>query len=141
MNKKEIKKATIKTVIGFKQMLPIMFNVIMLISLSLTLIPNSFYKTVFTGNKILDPLIGGSIGSIATGNPVTSYMISGELIKQNIGLTAITAFILTWVTVGIVQLPAESLMLGKKFAITRNIISFLMAIIAAFLITLTLAAI
>jgi len=53
-------------------------------------------------------------------------------------MTAITAFIISWVTVGIVQLPAESLMLGKKFAFTRNIVSFITAIIIAILTVFTI---
>jgi hypothetical protein len=33
-----------------------------------------------------------------------------------------------WVTVGIVQFPAEAGILGKRFAITRNTLSFILAI-------------
>jgi len=44
---------------------------------------------------------------------------------------AVTAFLVAWVTVGLVQLPAEVMMLGKKFAIIRNITAFIFAIIVA----------
>ncbi len=37
-----------------------------------------------------------------------------------------------------VQLPAESLMLGKRFALVRNGISFVMAILIALLTVITL---
>jgi hypothetical protein len=53
-------------------------------------------------------------------------------------MVAMTAFIVSWVTVGLVQLPAESLMLGRKFAFTRNIVSFITAIIIAILTVFTL---
>ncbi len=128
-----------KTINSFKQTLPILIGIIMLVNLSITLIPNYFYKTIFTGNIIIDPIIGGTLGGISAGNPIMSYVIGGELIDQNISLIAITSFILTWVSVGIVQLPAEALMLGKKFAITRNIISFFMALFIALLIKFTLS--
>ncbi len=52
---------------------------------------------------------------------------------------AVTAFILAWVSVGIVQLPMESALFGKKFAITRNIVSFVTAMIIAALTALTLS--
>ena len=65
------------------------------------------------------------------GNPVTSYVLGGEFLTQGVGLVAVTAFIVAWVTVGLVQLPAEALLLGKKFAVTRNIVSFFFAIIVA----------
>jgi hypothetical protein len=35
------------------------------------------------------------------------------------------------VTVGFVQLPAESMILGKRFALLRNLFSFVLAIIVA----------
>ena len=59
---------------------------------------------------------------------MTSYIIGGELLKNGVSLVAVMAFIVSWVTVGTVQLPAESLMLGRKFALLRNGISLIMAI-------------
>jgi hypothetical protein len=54
---------------------------------------------------------------------------------------AITAFIVAWVTVGVIQLPAEALMLGKRFAFVRNGISFVTALIISIIIVLTLGCI
>jgi len=59
-------------------------------------------------------------------------------LKVGIGLIAITSFILSWVTVGIIQLPAECYFLGKKFGIMRNILSFLFSIVISILVVLTL---
>jgi len=139
MEFKNTKEALIKTLKNFRQMLPAILGVVMLVSLSLSLIPKSFYTKIFTGNNIFDPLLGAAIGSISAGNPIISYIIGGELLEQGVSLIAVTAFILSWVTVGIVQLPAESMMLGKKFAITRNAISFISSIIIAFLVMFTLS--
>jgi len=63
------------------------------------------------------------------GNPITSYVLGGEFFDAGISIMAVSAFIVTWVTVGIVQLPAEILLLGKKFALLRNLFSFLSAIV------------
>ncbi|MBN2086849.1 hypothetical protein JW758_00735 [Candidatus Peregrinibacteria bacterium] len=139
MDLKNTKKALFGTVRNFKQILPIILGVIMLVSLFLVLIPNSFYTTIFTGNKIVDPLMGATVGSISSGNPLISYILGGELLDQGVSLIAVTAFILSWVTVGIIQLPAESLMLGRRFALTRNVISFISSIIVAFLTVFTLS--
>jgi len=134
-----LKEALMKTLNGFKQVMPIILGVIMLVSLSIIAIPKSFYTNIFTGNKVIDPLFGAIFGSIAAGNPITSYIIGGELLKQGVSLIAVTAFILTWVSVGLIQLPAESLMLGKRFAITRNIVSFITALMVAVLTIYTLS--
>ena len=110
----------------------------MLLSPASTLVPKNLYGKIFTGNQIIDPVIGALVGSIAGGNPVTSYIIGGELRLQGISMFAITAFIVAWVTVGVIQLPAEALMLGKRFAFVRNGISFVTAIVIAIIIVLTL---
>lgn len=112
------------------RMFPIILGTILLVSLVNTLIPKSLYVLIFDGSFI-DPVIGASAGSILAGSPVISYILGGELLKQGISLIAVTAFILSWVTVGIVQLPAEASILGKKFAIVRNISAFILSIFGA----------
>lgn len=121
---------------NIKMSVPILLGVLLLLGLVNTLVPKEFFSRIFTGNKVLDPLIGALFGSIAAGNPLTSYLIGGELLKNGISLVAVLAFIVSWVTVGTVQLPAESLMLGRRFALLRNGISFLMAIAIAVLTVL-----
>ena len=133
-----LKESFLKTLKAFWQFLPIIFGVIMLIGLSLVAVPKSFYATIFTGNKLIDPLLGAICGSIATGNPITSYIIGGELLRLGVSFIAITAFIFAWVSVGVIQLPAESLMLGKRFAVARNVVSFATALVISILTVLTL---
>ena len=133
-----MRQALRKTANNFRQILPILLGVLLLIGLANVVIPKSYYRCIFTRNPLLDSLIGAIFGSILAGNPINSYIIGGEMIQQGVGLVAVTTFLLSWVTVGIVQLPAESLMLGRKFALIRNTLSFIMAIIIAFLTVFTL---
>ncbi|MBN2585220.1 hypothetical protein JXA59_01035 [Patescibacteria group bacterium] len=118
--------------------MPVILGIFLLLSLMNTAIPKSFYAKLFTGNLWLDSFVGAAVGSISVGNPLTSYIVGGEMLNQGVSLVAVTAFLLGWVTVGIIQLPAESLMLGKRFAITRNLVSFILAIVVAVLTVLTL---
>jgi uncharacterized membrane protein YraQ (UPF0718 family) len=127
-----------KTATSFASVFPILIGVMLLISLILVLVPPSLYGAVFTGDEIFDPLIGAMIGSVAAGNPITSYIVGGELIDQGVSLLAVTAFIAAWVTVGVAQLPAEGMILGKRFALIRNGISFLSAVLVAILTSVTL---
>lgn len=131
MQKEKLKEAVIKAARGIYKSLPVLIGVILLVSLANSLIPKSLYTSLFSGNYFLDPIIGSIIGSILAGNPITSYVIGGELLKQGLSLIAVTAFLVAWVTVGVVQLPAESILLGKKFAITRNLTAFIFAIIVS----------
>jgi len=127
-----------KTATSFAHVFPILIGVMLLVSLILVLVPPPFYRMVFTGDEIFDPLIGAVIGSVAAGNPITSYIVGGELIDQGVSLLAVTAFIAAWVTVGLAQLPAEGMILGKRFALIRNGVSFLSAVIVAILTSITL---
>jgi len=134
MNKKKLKESIKNAGKSLWNSFPILIGVILLISMVNALIPASFYSTIFKNNNLLDSVIGSIIGSIFAGNPITSYVLGGEFLNQGINLIAITAFLVSWVTVGIVQLPAESIMLGKKFAILRNLSAFFLSIIVAIIV-------
>ena len=86
---------------------------------------------LFSKNTLLDSAIGSFLGSILAGNPITSYILGGELLQQGVSLMAVTAFLISWVTVGIIQLPAEIALLGKNFALVRNVTAFLLSIVIA----------
>jgi hypothetical protein len=127
-----------KTMRTFINVLPIIVGMILMTSLVVTVFPEQISSGLFGNGNVLDTLLGASIGSIAAGHPLASYLLGGELLGGGVGLIAVTALVVTWVTVGIVQLPAEALMLGARFAVLRNIISFVAAIAIAFLTVYTL---
>jgi uncharacterized membrane protein YraQ (UPF0718 family) len=132
-------KALNRATVSFAWMLPILFGVILLLGLINAFILPRWISQIFVGNPIQDTVIGAMIGSIAAGNPINSYIIGGELLKRNVTLFAVTAFIVAWVTVGIVQLPAEASFLGRRFAVARNAISFALAMVVAIATVLILA--
>ena len=118
---------------------PMLLGVIMLLGLFRVFVSKGMISSVFTGNIIQDTLIGSIVGSISAGNPITSYIIGGELLKGNVSLFAVTAFIVTWVTVGVIQLPFEISVLGKRFAYIRNITSFILSILVSIATVITLS--
>ena len=141
MDSHRLKKAVEKAAKSMWMSVPILLGAILLVSLSNVLVPKEAILKFFSAIPFLDAIIGSGVGSILAGNPVTSYVIGGELLAQGVSLTAVTAFLVAWVTVGLVQLPAESMLLGKKFAITRNIVSFVFAIIVAYVTVLIMGSV
>jgi len=133
-----MKQSIIKAGKGLWKATPMILGTVLIISLISVLIPKSFYTKVFTKNIFLDPLIGSLIGSISAGNPITSYIFGGEMLNQGVSLLAVTSFLVAWVTVGLIQLPAESAILGKRFSILRNITALILAIIVAIITVLIL---
>jgi hypothetical protein len=113
-------------------LIPIVIGIILCIGLFTAFKSEEFLSSVFSGNPTIDTLLGAGLGIVFTGNPINSYIIGRELLKYGVSLMVVTAFIAAWVTVSIVQLPAEIGALGKDFALVRNAVSPVMCLIIAF---------
>jgi len=138
MSKSDIKQASIKSAQTLKSAFPILIGVLLIINL-LSQSTNKFYSEIFTGNNLVDPFVGALAGSISFGIPITSYIAGGELLSDGVSLVAVTAFMIAWTTVGIAMLPLEASMLGKKFALVRNSVNFVYAVIIAVLVVKTVS--
>ncbi|MBD3313823.1 hypothetical protein GF345_05255 [Candidatus Woesearchaeota archaeon] len=132
-DKQRIRESVYKAGKQLYKTLPILLGAILLVSIANTLIPKQVYAEVFRLSPVLNSVIGSALGSLLAGNPVTSYVLGGEFLDQGVSLVAVTAFLIAWVTVGVVQIPAEAMLLGKRFTAIRNAFAFIFAIIAAFI--------
>ena len=112
-------------------MLPVIAGVVFLIGILTTFIPQRILSDFFSGNTLQGIFKSALAGSLFTGNPANSYIIGKELLDQGLGIGVVTALICAWVMVGIVQLPAESAALGKRFAIVRNFLCFILSMVIA----------
>jgi uncharacterized membrane protein YraQ (UPF0718 family) len=127
------REALMRTLRAFLQMLPILLGMLLLTSLLLAWLPRTGLQALFGKHAILDVLLGAAIGSVAMGHPLAGYILGGELLAGGVSLIAVTALIVSWITVGVVQLPAEALLLGRRFALVRNVLAFVSAIAIAYL--------
>lgn len=118
--------------------LPMLLAVIGLIGLFQTVVTPKMLHAIFNGGVLHDTLAGTLVGGVSVGQPFFSYIIGGELLKEGISLYAVTAFILAWVTLGIVQLPLEWALFGSRFTIARNLLSLLFALLIAIATVATL---
>ncbi len=117
----------------FHSLLPRLVGVILLLGLFRGFVPDQTLLSFFSGSPLQDTLLGGALGGILAGNPVNSYVIGQGLLHSGVGQAGVMALLLTWVGVGVIQLPAEAAALGRRFALVRNISAFVMAVIMAFL--------
>ena len=122
----------------FFRVLPNIFAVVLLSGLIMEFVPLDRLSGYLGGGFFSDGLVGAGIGSISIGNPLVSYVLGGALLEQGISLMAVTALLVSWVTVGSIQLPAEIQTFGARFALLRNGISFVFALIIAFLVLVTM---
>ncbi|WP_024788291.1 MULTISPECIES: hypothetical protein [unclassified Lebetimonas] len=122
-------------------MLPLFLAVIGLVGLFQVFVSKDLLASFFSGNPVTDTLSGTVAGAVAVGQAIVSYIIGGELLKEGVSMYAVSSFILAWVTLGIVQLPAEAEILSVKFTVYRNLLSFIFTIIVSVSVVLTLKSI
>lgn len=130
-------KCLINSLLSFASMIPMIIGVIALVAMLQTLISPEKLVSFFTGNSLIDTLIGTACGAIAAGNPIVSYLLGGELLTQGVSLYAVSAFILAWVTLGVIQIPMEISAFGARFTLVRNLLAVFATIGVAILTSWT----
>jgi len=127
MTKQRLYDALKHTAKSLWMILPMLMAVIGLIGLFETVITPQMLKSFFNGSTVEEILTGIVTGGISVGQPFLSYAIGGELLHDGVSLYAVTAFILSFVTLGVVQLPLEWSLFGTRFTVLRNLLSLLFA--------------
>lgn len=135
----QLGKSLKKSARTMARLLPVIIGALLLVSLFNNLVPRSFYLALFRRNLLLDSIIGSIVGSISAGHPMTSYILGGEFLRNGVAISAVTAFLVAWVTVGMVQLPVEMMILGRRFATVRNLTAFVFAVVLGILTMLILS--
>jgi len=135
-----IKTTLLNTFKSLQAIAPMLLAVIGMVGLFETFITPQMIHSLFDGNIIHDMFLGTTAGAVSVGQPFLSYIIGGELLKEGISLYAVTAFILSFVTLGVIQLPLEFSIFGTRFTIMRNLLSLIFAFIISWasIYTLTL---
>jgi len=128
-----IKKTFFQTLNWFKELIPMLFWIIIIVAM---LKQAWVFENLanYINNDFIWVILADIFGSVSVGNTINSYIIADSFWSISDYILVITAFLISWVTVGIIQIPAESYFFGKRFTITRNIISFVFAIFGAYLV-------
>ncbi len=115
-----------------KAMVLSIFSIIFLIGLVLAIIPPANIATFIEGqNPIIATLGSAFLGTITLIPAFIAFPLVGTLVDASVNIVAAVAFLTTLTMVGIVTFPLEKKEFGLKFAITRNVLSFIFAILIA----------
>ena len=128
-------KSTVKTLYMSS---PMLLAIIGLIGLFKAFITSEMLHTLFSGSGLHDMLIGVGLGGLSVGQPFLSYIIGGELLDEGASFYGAIAFILAFVTLGVVQIPLEFSIFGPRFTLLRNLLSLLFAFLLSWAIAFTL---
>ena len=117
---------------SFIRMLPMVFIIIIIIGLLLGFVPpDQISEFIGEQSGIGGVLLVGIVGTLMHIPALLSFPLAASLLESGASVTAVAAFITTLTMIGAVTLPLEIKELGKKMALLRNGISFVMAIIIA----------
>lgn len=109
-----------------------MIAILLLIGLILTFFPPESMSNFLSANdNLLSTIIFALVGCVSLIPAFVAFPLAGSLLNAGAGVMPIVAFITTLTMVGIVTFPLEKREFGWKFAIFRNSLSFLFAIIIA----------
>lgn len=133
------KQAMLKAWSSFKNILPMLLGVVVLIGLVLSILDTELISKII-GEKSghLGVFIASVVGSVTLIPGFIAFPTAALLLKGGAGYIQIAAFVQTLMMVGIVTLPLEIKYFNKKIAILRNSISFVLSIGVAYLIGLAL---
>ena len=122
-------KTSGKTAAGI---LPFLLIIIIVIGFLLTFVPSHVIASLIGRRAgFWGVLIAALTGSILLIPHFVAAPLAASLLLQGAGIPAISAFVTTLVMVGIVTMPMEMEMMGRKFTIWRNILSFGFALLIA----------
>jgi len=120
-----LKKAFSKALISFISITPMLIAVMGWVGLMQVYVTSEILSTFFGHGSLVDTLVGTLAGAVSMGQGMISYVVAEGLMEQGVSNYALSAFILAWITLGFVQLPAEASIFGLKFTFYRNhILSF-----------------
>jgi uncharacterized membrane protein YraQ (UPF0718 family) len=115
-----------------KGMLSDIIGVLLLIGLILSLVPPEKIESLIGSGSGFFATIGAAlVGTITLIPAFVAFPLIGSLKANGAGIITLTAFLTTLTMVGFVTFPLESKTFGRKFAVKRNLLSFIFAIIIA----------
>lgn len=126
-------KRALKMAFGMgKGMLLSIISIIFLIGLVLTILPPQEIATfVEKQSLLLATIVSAVFGTITLIPAFIAFPLVGTLVDAGVGIVPSVAFLTTLTMVGLVTFPLEKKEFGLKFAMTRNLLSFVFAILIA----------
>lgn len=122
-----------------RRLAPAILAVILAIGLFLGFMPPSWIaRTLGSQGGFLGVIIASFLGALLFIPAVLAFPMGASLLESGASVMSVAAFITTLTMVGFVFLPIEIKELGKRFAILRNGLSFVAAVIIAVIMGLIL---
>ncbi len=138
-NHKKTFKSLKAAFLSFFNILPMVLVVVIIVGLILGFISQEKFAMLFGKQSgFLGIITVGGIGAILHIPSLIAFPLADSLLENGASIQAAAAFITTLTMVGTVYIPMEVKTLGKKFTLLRNGLSFVIAIVIAILMGVSL---
>jgi len=119
-------RIALKSFIGI---IPTVIAIVILIGLLLGFVPKSVISRILGEQAgFQGVMITGLLGAVLHIPSLVSFPLAASLLESGASVTAVAVFIATLTMIGMVTIPLEVKELGKRMAVLRNGISFIIAI-------------
>jgi len=118
---------------SFLSLAPSIVAIIWTIGFILTFIPPGLIlKTIGRDAGFQGVIMAAAFGSVVLIPAFIAFPLAASFLRQGADVGAIAAFVTTLVMVGVITAPLEAKYFGKRFALWRNSLSFVFALVIAF---------
>ncbi len=124
---------------SLSKLLPFLMAIFGLVGLFQEFIPAELItQHLGKSSSLFSLLISSFAGAVSIGPPLAAYPLAETLLSAGAWPPAIAAFVFSWITIGIITLPFEATTFGLHFALVRNGISFIAAMLCGLILGLLL---
>jgi len=118
----------------FARILPTMLAIVLIIGLMSGFVPpKTISRVVGQEAGFIGILTVALLGAVLQIPSLIAFPLAASLLRMGASLTSVAVFITTLTMIGFVTLPLEIKILGKRFALLRNVLSFAIAILIGLL--------
>ncbi|MBA7588674.1 hypothetical protein ES708_30739 [subsurface metagenome] len=138
-DRKKTKQSLLGAAKSFIRILPIVFIIIIFVGLLLGFVPQTQISKIageYAG--FWGVFLFALLGAIMHIPSLIAFPLAASFLKNGASITAVAAFITTLTMIGTITLPLEIKELGKKVALLRNGLSFIIAIVIALIMGIIL---
>ena len=132
INRRKTLRALEIAVKRFASILPHFLIMLILVSIALFLLPDVFItRYLASDNRFIAVLFASLLGSVTLMPGFIAFPLAGILLTKGVPYMVLSAFTTTLMMVGVLTYPIERAYLGAKLTVTRNTISFFIALTIA----------
>lgn len=119
---------------SFLHILPSILMIVVLVGLIMGIItPEKLGQWLGGKSGVPGVLLTGVVGAVLHIPSLVAFPLAGSLLRAGTSVTIIATFVATLTMIGVVTFPLEAKELGRRFALLRNGLSFLTALLVGWL--------